>query len=498
MGNLRTGLLLSAIVFLALTVRLYLLSVIPPGLNRDEAALGYNAYSLLLTGKDEFGRSFPLNLESFGDWKLPGYSLLLMSLEFLFGLTVFTTRLLSALAGCISVIFVYFLAARLIGRKFALLSALLFAFLPWNIFFSRVAYEANVALTLILAGTLFFLKGIRQSRFFLASSIFFGAGLFVYHSSQLFTPLFVLALVGVSFRSVPRGKNSLLSLLIFLVLLGVSLTTSLSGDKTKLAGISVFSDKSSLYNKIDIPRSQQPGLLGKLLHNKPLYFTQTLISNHLGFYLPAFLVTQGGANPQHNLPGRGNLSPLDYLLLLVGLLLLLKSNWKHKPLLLLWLFLSPLASTITRDAPQYTRSVFAAGIIPLIEAFALVSLKNHRTLSRIFLIILPVAFFFSLITFFISYFVDFPRNGRQIWNQPLISMAQQAIATDARQVVVSHPDYSPYIFILFYDVYGPGKFQTEVTRYPPTDEGFVHVRSFGRYSFPYTNDPLPTLHIIAP
>ena len=44
-----------------------------PALNPDEAALGYNAYSLIETGKDEHGTSWPLHFKSFGDFKPGGY-----------------------------------------------------------------------------------------------------------------------------------------------------------------------------------------------------------------------------------------------------------------------------------------------------------------------------------------------------------------------------------------------------------------------------------------
>ena len=39
-----------------------------PPLLWDEAALGYNAYSILKTGRDEYGQYFPLIFKSFGDY----------------------------------------------------------------------------------------------------------------------------------------------------------------------------------------------------------------------------------------------------------------------------------------------------------------------------------------------------------------------------------------------------------------------------------------------
>ncbi len=63
-------------VFLALIVAAALrcanLGGVPPSLNQDEAVSGYDAYSLLLTGRDHQGHPPSLaGLESFGDWASP-------------------------------------------------------------------------------------------------------------------------------------------------------------------------------------------------------------------------------------------------------------------------------------------------------------------------------------------------------------------------------------------------------------------------------------------
>ena len=49
------------IVIFSFFLRVWKVSEYPAGLNADEAAIGYNAYSLLQTGKDEFGHSWPVN-----------------------------------------------------------------------------------------------------------------------------------------------------------------------------------------------------------------------------------------------------------------------------------------------------------------------------------------------------------------------------------------------------------------------------------------------------
>src|SRR3984885_4207251 len=64
---------LAIIVILGFLLRFIDVSNDPPGLYIDEASIGYNAYTILTTGKDEFGIPHPLWFRSFGDYKMPVY-----------------------------------------------------------------------------------------------------------------------------------------------------------------------------------------------------------------------------------------------------------------------------------------------------------------------------------------------------------------------------------------------------------------------------------------
>ena len=69
---------LFVIFVVAVVLRFYRIDSIPPSLTWDEAAWGYNAYSLLITGRDEHSHAWPINLESFGDFKPAGYAYILI------------------------------------------------------------------------------------------------------------------------------------------------------------------------------------------------------------------------------------------------------------------------------------------------------------------------------------------------------------------------------------------------------------------------------------
>src|SRR3989344_1873232 len=110
----RKHFLLLLIILLAIVLRLWQLGINPPSLTWDETAWGYNAYSLGIDGRDEFGRFLPLDyLESFGDFKPPVYAYLDIFPVKIFGLNEFAVRFPSALFGVLTVLVTYFLTKRI-------------------------------------------------------------------------------------------------------------------------------------------------------------------------------------------------------------------------------------------------------------------------------------------------------------------------------------------------------------------------------------------------
>jgi len=154
--QLKTDFLLVCVVFLAFTLRFVSIEYAPPSLNWDEVSHGYNAYSILKTGKDEWGETFPSLFRAFGDYKLPVYIYLTALSEALFGLNSFSVRLPSVLAGVAAVVFTFLLVRRLFNKEVALIAALLVSIEPWTFFLSRTALEANVSITFVIAGVYFF------------------------------------------------------------------------------------------------------------------------------------------------------------------------------------------------------------------------------------------------------------------------------------------------------------------------------------------------------
>ena len=94
-----TKYLLPAILILAALLRLPYLNSHMPSLYGDEIAIGYNAYSIVKTGRDEFGHFLPLQFQSWGDQKNPVYIYAVALVQLFTGPTPASVRIPSALAG---------------------------------------------------------------------------------------------------------------------------------------------------------------------------------------------------------------------------------------------------------------------------------------------------------------------------------------------------------------------------------------------------------------
>src|SRR3989344_3441575 len=165
---MKQKIILILILILCLFLRLFHLDSRPLGFTWDEAALGYNAYSLLQTGRDEHAQRLPLVFKSFGDYKPGLYIYSAVPAINIFGLNEFATRLPSAIFGTLLIIVVYLLTRNIFA-------SLLLAINPWAMHFSRGAWEANLNLLLVTLAVLLFVK-----KNYLTSAIFFGLTFWAY------------------------------------------------------------------------------------------------------------------------------------------------------------------------------------------------------------------------------------------------------------------------------------------------------------------------------
>ncbi|HCR92543.1 MAG TPA: hypothetical protein DIU47_01110, partial [Candidatus Pacebacteria bacterium] len=291
----KTTYILIFCIIIGLVARVALFPSIPPELNRDEAALGYNAYSILKTGSDEWGVRFPVTFRSFGDYKLPGYIYTLVPFIAAFGLTPLAVRLPSLLAGVVLIPLAYFFAVRLTKNKnIGYATAFLLAISPWAIHYSRVGFEANLALTLLIGGIIPFLSKEVPWKLFLFSLVCLFVSFMTYNTPLILFPFILGVLCMWKFLSY---RQSFLLLLVGIISFALILPAT-RGKGT----ITVFSDQN-LGELRRAGRMQDSSIIGRIQYSPFIFYLPTVTKNYLATFSPSFLVTQGGRNPWHQPSG---------------------------------------------------------------------------------------------------------------------------------------------------------------------------------------------------
>jgi len=493
--NKKLLLIFLVIFFIAVFLRLFNITNIPPGANRDEASIGYTAYSLLKTGNDEYGRHLPISFQSFGDWKLPLYIYMVVPMVKLFGLSELAVRLPSALFGIFSVVLTFILAKKLFKNNLlALIAMFLTAISPWHLHLSRVESEANVAVFLILFSTILLLESFKEKRWFIIPSLAgFALTYYTYAGNYIFTTLLLPGIFLLYKNKLLSNKFFKIGIIVFFILLFfISYQTLFSANRTKLSGISIFSDPSILNTQIETPRTDHGNeiIAGSFLHNRYILGIERFSENFLKSYSPDFLFIKGGENKAHNISNFGNMYLIEAPFLILGIIMLFIYRKKTESrLMLLWFLIAPIAASITKDAPHTNRmfSIFPA--LPIVVSLGLFEalryFNNLGRLRKFFLFVIFVVYMVNITIYLDRYYVHFPKNEAQNWGlsyKILLNKINEGKYKN-RRVVIAEPETSPYIFLLFYSSYDPQRYQSSVVRYPPTNDKFIHVKKYDRFEF---------------
>lgn len=495
------------IILLASFLRLFLLSQVPPSLNWDEISMGYTAYSVAETGRDEWGEKLPIFFRSYGEWKSAVYIYLLVPFIKVFGLNAWGVRLPSAIAGILAVYLTYLIGRRIYSEKVGLWAALFLAISPWHLVLSRPAFEANVSLTLILAGIYFFLKSLnnaegKQNKPYILYTIFsalsFGLAPHTYNSAKVIVPFIILYLV-VATKMYRRLRPLLLFggiLAVFAFPIALNLTTGRSQFRYTQVGVST--DQSGLAEMVQFRQNPSiPPLMGKLLFNKYTFTAHSFATNYLSYLSPTFLLAEAGDHNQHHVRYFGVLYLAEFIFFLVGIRFLFSrhrpSSISHQPLKLLPLviiFLGILPAALTRDQGHVLRSILTLPGWQLLAALGLSSLKPSR-LVRLLVGLLAV----QALIFITAYFFWYPRAFARDWQYGHQEVAEYLAEHESEydSIVMTKWFGEPQLFLAFFNRWDPAWYQQENRKnLKYEEEGRLWLDqlpeySIGKYTFRYLN-----------
>lgn len=445
---------MTVILIIAAALRGALLADFPNGFTGDEAQQGYSAYSILNSGKDEWGQVLPVFPRGFGDFKPPLYTYLTVPFVAVFGLNINAVRLPAAVLGILTVLVTYLLTKQLFGEKVALWSSFLLSINPWHVQLSRTAFEGNVGILFFGLGLLFFLKAKEKKLWLLLSFISFGATLYSYHPFRVFTILFIITLFLLNFKKFFIQKYFLV-FLIFLLPILFNLPRVLS----RVSDISIMSPKvvtSYFQNKQSTPL---PPFADRIFDNKAFFVGGLLLENYLSYFNPQFFFSSSRPDNNYlNFPYFPLLFPVELILwILAGYIIFYKKD-KNGIFLIVWFLLAPIAASLSTGASSANRTVTFLPLTAIISglggAFLAERLKKVSPAVALILI-------FNLLIFLHFYFIKLPQkspeNLRFGYEQTFNKIIELQDQFD--QIVISRVFTQPQIFIGFYGRIDPNFYQ---------------------------------------
>ncbi len=491
------------IILFAFILRFFELGKMPPSLNWDEVSHGYNAYSILKTGMDEWGKPYPIIFRAYGDYKLPVYIYFTSILEFFLGTKSISVRIPSAISGVGLVFLTYLITLKLFKGVFsknstytlALLSSFLVSIEPWTFFLSRAAFEANVALFLIVFGVYLFLVGLERKIYLVFSIISFGLSVWTYNSARVFVPLLLLTLVAVYYRDIfkiLKKEIFYLRLLFFLFLLFFTpmfyQLASPSGQ-ARYSKVSII-DEGAI-EKINELRtnSKYPLVLTKILYNRPLFFIKSFIFNWISHFSLGFLFFNGGSNYQFNVPSHGILYFVNLPFFIIGFVFVLKKSLEKRKnflIILIWFLIAPVASSLTRESPHTLRASTMIPIPMILSSIGFFIFWSAFPKVKKFVLIFYVFLIFIFAErYLFLYFENYKKNYSWVWqygyHEAVSFLKENYDKYD--KIIFSKVYGEPHEFILFYWPWNPLKYieDDNLTRF--YQSGWFWVDSFDKFYF---------------
>lgn len=442
---------------LGIFLRIYKVSEIPTGITMDESSIGYNAFSILKTGKDEYGKYFPVAFRSFADFKMPGYFYFTSAWFAIFGVSVFSLRITSVIFGTLTGLFIYLLVLKIFGeenRRLGLFVLAVYLLSPWSIIFSRGAFESNLAfffLTLAIYLEVISLINNKVKYLFL-SSVLYALSVYSYHSEKVLAPMLFFAIYFCykdKSDKIKIGWNKILLgfvLFCFLSFPQYSLFRLAAGN-TRIKSTSIIKTKE-IHDILNNPIKLYP-------------FIERQSSLYFAYFSPRNLFFDPDPLKTRAIPEVSTFYFWMVIPYFFGLFRLLKEKKQTKKLLFSLLIISPIPASITGDPFATLRGLPL--LLPLSILIGLGIEKIYKLIfkKKIFYFIFISLFLLSLSFLVRNLFFIFPNEKYLEWNFGYKQLVEEMQKFPNTNFLFNDVIGDNYAEILFFMKYPPEEFQKQ-------------------------------------
>lgn len=471
-------------------LRFYKITENPPSLNGDEISMGYDAYSILKTGRDQFGTFMPLTFRSVGDYKNP-VPIYLMTVSIkLFGLNDFSVRLQNAFIGTLMVPLFFIFLIKIFKDKFiALIGAFFLSISSWHIYYSRVEYETLIASLFVLLGIWFFMKMFNGGRFWAVISAFFLIlTMYTAPAPRLFIPVFIAVALIFSLPKIKANWDKVVIFVLTCVVLVLPLTyaTFFQGAGTRLTMVLLSNDVE--FQRYILLKSSES------ISDFPLLFFFWL-KRYINYLQPDFLFINGLNVTLPGTFGLGLFTLFELPWLILGIVEFIKRKIPYKSIFIIWLLTGIVPDSITNNQQHAGRLLQIAPVLILITTLGAIRFfrwifKMNKLLQMLSLGIFTSFIAVVFIHVFLVFAVHSPRAKGESYDEGLKQAAfyirdhqdnyNEIIFDPRRGIEGPYLISNPYLYVLFYTKYNPSIYQTE-----PIIRGQdkIYFLKFNKYTF---------------
>jgi hypothetical protein len=423
-------------VLTGLIIYTWQLGQVPPAVYTDEAVTGYNAFSVLMTGRDEYGQVMPVLFKYLGSW-LPGLNIYLLApLIKVLSLNAVTIRTQSVIFGLLLITVMYAGIRLKTGNgRTAFWGAAFFAITPWVFFYARTGYETLPGLMLFALGVILMERGSDKpgnARWGIAALIL---SAYMAHMFRYLLPFVLLGWILI-YRNklIFWPKKDWIKTAVVLLIFNLG--------NLWLVMTPAFWVKNQIYNNMG---------LGQIAEN---FMTQVKI-----YISPQIYFNQSpDIDLQHQIPGMGLLYWWMILPFLAGLALWIRNFRKN-----VWWWWVLLVGGI--PAVMSGAFISTQRAVPLIIPMGIMIAEGMEFISKkipnkLINISWTAVFIYSGLLLFRSYFVLMPGLNAEAWNYGYEQLAQVIKENPGTKIVIDNSrNPRNYILPLFYLSYPPAQYQ---------------------------------------
>lgn len=418
-----TGLfIIATILTLASFLYLYKIETIPPGLSTDEVPNGYNAYSILLTGKDEFGKFLPIAFKFSNSYSPPLYTYFTVPAVSILGLNLISTRIVSVISGILSILVIFFLFKKLnfIENKLVVyLGVLLYAISPWTVMYSRSGYEAMLSFLIYYFGVLLIWIGFKKPLFLLLGIVIISISVYASYANKILVPLLLICLILI-FRNILLNINNKRYFILGLIIAFIVQLPSLLMMFTQT--FFVKSDRfynDTVYLQYQEIRSTVPDLIGI-----PYLYIREFLSQYLTYFSPRSLFLDPDPFKARAIPNLSVFYPWMFIPYLIGLFIIYQKrthlNYRY---VLLLAIIAPIPAALTKD-PFWTYRAIPL-LAPLVIIITIGIDKVVKINNKLFSLLFCLLVVYSLMLLYRNYFIYLPYEKAIAWEYGYQSLVRQ-------------------------------------------------------------------------